>query len=229
MLAGTLISLGKLNEAEAQARQSLAVFEAILGVDHEYCATALVSVADTVARKGDFAAAMPCLDRAVAIYRTRLGDRHPYVVTTLISLGEVQQQAGALDAADASFAEACAAAESWGDRGRDDLADGLTSWATLAWEQGDARLAEQRCRRAMAVSAALPYGDPKVRGKQIRLLAGIHVDRGEFDAAERVLRSFQKELDEATPVRPNLVAKCDGWLAEVEAKRAERDAAGDDP
>jgi tetratricopeptide (TPR) repeat protein len=78
---------GKRDEALAEFRRALALYEAHVGPDHLAVATALGNMAKIPYQKGDIAEAVRLLSRSLAIREKALGPTHADLAATLNNLG----------------------------------------------------------------------------------------------------------------------------------------------
>jgi len=80
-----LMMLGKLPEAEARIRRSLAIHEQTQGPDHPEVATALVNLANVLDREGKDS--LELRRRALEIFEAKLPPDHPLIAVTLSTIG----------------------------------------------------------------------------------------------------------------------------------------------
>jgi tetratricopeptide (TPR) repeat protein len=85
---------GDLDNAEKFYRESLAMYQRLLGDKHPYVATELENVALTVRSKGDLAGAEALLRQSLEIHRDLQGEHHPEVGRALFNLASVQYDRG---------------------------------------------------------------------------------------------------------------------------------------
>jgi tetratricopeptide (TPR) repeat protein len=85
---------GDLNNAERFYRESLAMYQRVLGDKHPYVATELENVANTLQSKGDLAGAEALLRQSLEIHRASQGENHPETGRALFNLASVQYDRG---------------------------------------------------------------------------------------------------------------------------------------
>ena len=82
--ATTLMTLGRLPEAEARMRRALALHERVQGADHPEVAICLVNLANILELEHHGSESIPLRERALHIFETKLGPQHPLVAATLV-------------------------------------------------------------------------------------------------------------------------------------------------
>jgi tetratricopeptide (TPR) repeat protein len=87
-------------EAVGTGEKALALYVALYGPDHPYCAEALESLGIAKRRLGDLTGARADLERAVRIYQDSYGPEYFALVTILEELAAVRREQGAGDQAD---------------------------------------------------------------------------------------------------------------------------------
>ncbi len=100
-LAGVLVNLGmdvhaqgKLDDASALLRRSLAMFEATVGPDHPDVALPLIELAAIAIERKDRDEAATLYQRAIRIQTKALGPDHPHLSETLAGLARVEAERG---------------------------------------------------------------------------------------------------------------------------------------
>ena len=94
LLSGLQVRAGEPAAALATARESLAVYEELMGDDNAMSLRAHVSIAIAQAAAGDLAAAIDSQRRAIAIGDAKLRPDHPRRPALLVGLGELELRAG---------------------------------------------------------------------------------------------------------------------------------------
>jgi tetratricopeptide (TPR) repeat protein len=89
-LASAERQLGLLGEAEAHARQAVAIKEATYDPDHREVATALTELGQICVQLQQLPLAKQLLERSLAIQQREFGEEHVRVAETLTALGQLQ-------------------------------------------------------------------------------------------------------------------------------------------
>jgi tetratricopeptide (TPR) repeat protein/tRNA A-37 threonylcarbamoyl transferase component Bud32 len=98
MLAKSLIPSGKTDELLVAARESLALWEELLGPDHPRVADVLATIGNALRQRGDFDEADRVLTRALRIQENVLGPEHLDLWVTLKSLAWLSAARGDVEA-----------------------------------------------------------------------------------------------------------------------------------
>ena len=99
---------GDFDNAERFYRESLAMYQRLLGDKHPYVATELENVASTLQSKGDLAGAEALLRQSLEIHRGLQGEGHPEFGRALFNLASVQYDRGETHEALANMGQALA-------------------------------------------------------------------------------------------------------------------------
>ncbi|CAM9526733.1 unnamed protein product [Chrysoparadoxa australica] len=127
---------------EGMARQTLAVKEKALGVDHPEYATTLSNLAKLLVAQGKYEAAEPLYRSALAVQEEALGVDHPSYATTLHSLAGLLKAQGKYEAAEPLYRSALAVQEKALGVDHPEYATTLHNLANLLKAQGKYEAAE---------------------------------------------------------------------------------------
>jgi CHAT domain-containing protein len=189
--AGPGSAAALLDEAGQLFDDALAMRRQVLAPDHPDIALSMESVALLALRRGDSARAVALLEEGLGLARAALGERHASVAQLLADLGRAQTAAGRADDARRSYESAL------------DIAEGIRTTV----------LGDERSRAAYA-------GRLGVR-EIAATLAGLHMDRGDVDAACGVLERGRSRalLDLLARSEVDLVAELERTQGEDAALR----------
>jgi len=216
-LASLRLKQGKLVEAGAVARESLAVHRTAGNLLAE--ADTMRLLADIELSSNHFEEATQLAQRALAIHRDFYDSDHPQVAESLLELAKVQHTTGETTAAEATAAEALAMSRRI--RTDDDL--NMTRFlnlnAVIAWRGGHTDEAESLLRQVVALRREnLDPRHPSI-AEPLNNLANILAGKGEHREAEPLLREAVAILEEAVgPDHPNLAQTIKNLGTAVEAQ-----------
>jgi tetratricopeptide (TPR) repeat protein len=185
--AGSLIDSGDLDGAEAADRQVLAMRSKVMGEDHPDLYYPLNNLGYILLEKGDWAQALPFLQRAYTIVR-KLPHSENTQATVLNNIGRAMQQKGDYTEAEKYFDQAIALVHKH---------NGQTSWreatitanlGNLQFDRGDFAAAESYELQALEMRRSLGGEDhPDVASSLIEV-AEIRIFQGDPTTAEPMLR-----------------------------------------
>jgi serine/threonine protein kinase/tetratricopeptide (TPR) repeat protein len=227
-LGELLVSRGAYAEGEPLLLEALARRRAIFGDDGEPISAVLNNLATAALGRGDLALAETRLQEALAIDRKVHGETHPHVIYGLNNLGALLQQTGQIDKAIETLQEAIRLAEK---TKQDNLV--LVSQTNLGFlylETGEPAAAAPLLKAAYV---SVQRMDSAPSSRSVLLQTGIAlclISEGEFQEAERLLKSAQQAIETgAVPggivqrVRDYFVILYEAWdAAEPDAGYAKR-------
>ncbi len=178
---------GELRQAESLYRQTLEVYERVLGTGGNV-GTLYHSLALVRYRAGDYEQAIPAVRRSLAIQEEARGAGHVSVAATLTSLAMIEIPFGEFRQAAVHLERALAVAEEA--TGPEGTRVGLALFA-LGWLrrlEGRPAAAESALERALGILQPALGGDSFVVARVHRELAALHHGRGEHGEAEAAAR-----------------------------------------
>ena len=145
--ARVLVLLGRTDEAQAPAREALAMMQRFTGEDSLDTASARMALAAWLGASGDAVQALRETGRAHAQVAARLGENHVFSLRFQVQLAQAQTQAGERDAALANLDAAVAGLDAAGPPARPHLAAALCERAIVlrSLRPRDALTDAQRC------------------------------------------------------------------------------------
>jgi serine/threonine-protein kinase len=191
-----LRSRGRLDDAEAAVRESLAVRRRVLGDGHPEVATSLNNLAVMLREKGRLEEAESVHREVLAVRRRALGDDHPDVAVTLENLAALLRARGRLEEAEAAAREALALDRKLYGDDNPNTVRAMNNLAAIV--QGLARYGEaESLNRAVLEFWRKSQGDDHPNALvTLNNLAAILRERGEDAEAERLLRLLVKRWPE---------------------------------
>ncbi len=199
---------GRYDDGEPLYKDSLAIREKVLGVEHPDVAMTLNNLAALYEERGDYYKSEPLYQRSLAIHMKVWGPEHPEVGTSLNNLALLYSNRGEYHKAEPLFRRALSIKEKTLGSDHPDLATILSNLAELYRSRRENDLARPLYERSLAIAEkALQPQHPNV-GYSLNNLAGLYHEGGEYKKAEplyrRALDIFEKALG---PEHPN-VATC---------------------
>ena len=194
-LGAILVSQRRLDEAEELLLESLALEEERLGPLHPDLTATVGELSRILMLRGDPAAALPFLRRAVDIGRAR-GEDHADLAYDLTTLAQGLTQAGAFDEAAETAEEAVRMSRATDGPDSPFLARAILTWGVVLGDQGRLDDALSRLDEAVGIAeAALPDGH-SFTANLLMNRAGIRVDAGDLAGAEAdYLASYEVHRD----------------------------------
>ncbi|MDA8016541.1 MAG: serine/threonine-protein kinase [Thermoanaerobaculia bacterium] len=197
-LASVHSSLGELAEAEPLLRESLSVFQSVLGRDSSHAASAMTNLAYLLRIKGELEQAEPFYREALSMRRRLYAADHPEVAQALNNLGAYWYHRGDLEKAETFHAEAF---DMWNrtlDPGHPDLAAVLINLSVLRSYAGKHGEAVQGFRQAIDwMIQTLPPDHPEIAHARTQLAQVLlQVGRGPEarDQARQAVEVFERSL-----------------------------------
>lgn len=187
--ARTFDALGRNEEAEAAARESLAIRRIQLGEVHEKTADSLNLVANALTAQGRHAEADPLYRQVLGMYEVLYGPNDFHVAIVLSNLGNSLRRTGRAHQAEPLYVRAVTIAE-----GADDpvlLAQCLTNYGWFLHVTGDGMRAEAPFRRALDLALQIVGPDHPFTGNARANIGYALSDQGRWTEAEE---PFQQGL-----------------------------------
>lgn len=186
--AGELYRQGRLGEAEAPYKRSLAIFEKVRGPDHPDVATVLTNLGLLYASQGRFAEAEPLYKRGLTIREKALGPDHPDLANSLNNLATMYHRQGRYADAEPLLKRSLAARDKAMGSNHPDVAVALNNLAVLYVDQGRDADAEPLFKRSLAIrEKSLGPDHPDVANGLVSL-GGYYTKLGRFADAEPLLK-----------------------------------------
>ncbi|RZJ92011.1 MAG: tetratricopeptide repeat protein, partial [Brevundimonas sp.] len=178
--------MGRNEEAEAAARESLALRRVHLGDVHEKTADSLNLVANALTAQGRHAEADPLYRQVLGMYEVLYGPNDFHVAIVLSNLGNSLRRTGRGHQAEPLYVRAVTIAE-----GADDpvlLAQCLTNYGWFLHVTGDGARAEAPFRRALELALQIVGPDHPFTGNALANLGYALSDQGRWTEAEAPFR-----------------------------------------
>ena len=191
--------LDKPAEAEAPARQALALKQQAFGDASVGAALARVTLAQTLGGLGRIEEAAARFEEALPILERTVGPEHRLTLVSLNGLAVLRQLAGDLSGAEALHRRLVEAGRRVHGERHALVGDSLQNLATVVAQQG--RLDEARAlhEQAAAIYQARLTPDDYRRAFPSLSLSAIHLTQGRYDAAEAAARRALAILEGALP------------------------------
>ncbi len=204
--AGALIDSGNLNAAEAADREVLELREKILGPNHPDLFYPLNNLAFISLERGDWAQALPLLQRAYAI-RTAMPHPGSSVAVILNNLGRAMQEKGDYAGAERDFNQALALIQKANGRASWSEAKITANLGLMEFDKGDYTAAESYSLQALEMRRTLGGDDnPDVASSLIEV-AEVRVFEGDPETAEPMLRkALEIREKKFNPGNPAIIA-----------------------
>ncbi len=223
-LAGALLELGKVDEAEPLRRAAVAAAEGALGPDHPQVAAFLKGLGNVYVNRSDYRTALPYFQRAYDIRRKALGESHPEVASALADLAIVTNFDGDAESALQMHRDALKMREAaYGPR-HVQVARSHASICSLLMDMERYDEAQPSCEQALEIRREVLGDDhPDVAGALDRLGSLAH-KRGRFDEAiafhQRAVEIKQRTIGDAPDLAVSL-----GNLASSQRRNEQYDEA----
>lgn len=177
---------GRLDEAEALLRSSLALIET--GVDDSGRGAAMYNLATVLTAQGRYAEAEHFLRECLAIDEAKLGREHPDYGASLGSLAVVLAEQGRYVEAERLLSDALGVKEKAVGREHPDYARALHSLASVYLEQGKYDESEQALREALRIEGEKLGRHHAFYGESLHTLANVMLHQARYEDAETALR-----------------------------------------
>ena len=151
--------------------------------DSEHALRILVTEADVLVNKGDYAAAIPVYHEALALAEHSLGPLHPNVLAVVNNLAIVRYSQGEFEAAHTEFARALTLAERIHGTERLDVAALINNLASTLERLGRHDEALAQHERALAIRIALTGSESLDVAESHNNLGSVYTELGELDKA----------------------------------------------
>jgi tetratricopeptide (TPR) repeat protein len=179
-------ALGRIEEAEASARASLALRRTHLGEVHEKTADSLNLVANALTAQGRHAEADPLYRQVLGMYEVLYGPDDFHVAIVLSNLGNSLRRTGRAHQAEPLYVRAVAIAEGANDPVL--LAQCLTNYGWYLHVTGQGDRAEAPFRRALELALEIVGPDHPFTGNARANLGYALSDQGRWTEAEAPFR-----------------------------------------
>jgi tetratricopeptide (TPR) repeat protein len=179
-------ALGRNEEAEAGARESLAIRRVQLGEVHEKTADSLNLVANALTAQGRHAEADPLYRQVLGMYEVMYGPDDFHVAIVLSNLGNSLRRTGRAHQAEPLYVRAVTIAEGANDPVL--LAQCLTNYGWFLHVTGDGARAETPFRRALELAIEIVGPDHPFTGNARANLGYALSDQGRWTEAEEPFR-----------------------------------------
>ncbi len=196
-LAGTLVRVGRYEDARVLLEHALGSQRAIVGGAHADVAATLGTLGRVNHHLGRFDEAERCYGEALALHRGALGDGHPSVAVDLMNTAFLLDKRGRLHEAEALFRDALGRFRVLYPEGHDDVSSCLTGLASVLYRGEKFAEAEPLAREALAMTERI-YGArsaayARALDELAVLLAGKGDGRGADEAYARAL-AIRREI-----------------------------------
>jgi CHAT domain-containing protein/tetratricopeptide (TPR) repeat protein len=205
---------GDYRTADREYGRALAIREKCLGPKHSLTATIIHNRALLAAEMGDFADAIALHRKAIGLWSAVLGAEHPYVARGLDFLAEVLFSEKRLSEARRTHQRALIIRQKRLGKNNPEVAWTLSNLARVAAASGNLTAARAYITGAIDIyrQGGLP-NDPDHVARTLKLLGGIELQHGTFDAAHSSFR-------EAVTVRERLFGAAHPLVADSRADLA---------
>ena len=179
-------------------------------------------LAESHARRGEYAKAVEQLKRAYRLLLDQLGD-HPKVATALYDIGSTLEAAGKLDEAREHHERAL---QTWQKtRGDDhpDLAYALTSLGLLDVQGGKADDAVEKLERALKLRGGRGLDPQLLAQTQFALAKALNATGGDHPRARELATKARDTFAKGKSPDPSRAAEIDRWLKNTAAEREKND------
>ncbi len=178
-----LAKSGDLDNAEKFYRQSLAMYQSLLGDKHPYVATELENVALTLRSKGDLAGAQAFLQQSLEMHRDLQGENHPEFARALFNLASVQYDRGETHEALANMGHTLAIYRKAYPADHPEIAIVLNVMGFGLTQAGDYGQADRYLQEGLAMRRRLfPDKTPEI-ASSLMMLAVLRVAEGRYPEA----------------------------------------------
>ena len=212
-------SQGQHHQALALRQSALEIYDAALGPDHPYTATAVANLAVTYWRLGRHAEALPLEQRALQITEAALGPDHPDTALRLGNLAVTYRELGHADKALPLEQRALQITEAALGPDHPDTATLLNNLAGTYLELGQADKALPLQQRALQITEAALGPDHPSTATRLNNLAGTYRELGQADKAlplqQRALQITEAALGPDHPDTATLLNNLAGTYLEL--------------
>lgn len=184
-------------QIESWCNLILKLDENFLHSNHPIIASSLTLLADTFAKKGDYAGAEPLYRRALAIQEGFRGSDHPAVAKCLNNLGTLLLSKGDHANAESVFKRALSIRNKTLWDNNPARAESLNNLATNFYSKGEYDRAEQLYRQALAIQDNSLETENSITASVMNNLSLLLVAKGDFAAAEPLYRRALEILEKA--------------------------------
>ena len=193
LLSQTLVSEGKLDEADTLIRRALDLFRQSLGSDHPRFGGALETLASIEAQRGQDSEAEDHYRQALAINEKVVGEQSPAVAADLINLVPLLKRAGKIRDARAAIGRALAINTAQFGSDSAMLTGALLASASMAYEAGQYADARQVMNRVLQIQE-------RSFGPDHHFLAGSRAFMSRLDLAQGKLDDARTSIDDAAAI-----------------------------
>lgn len=199
-----LKAAGKYNEAIGLAQRAIAIWEKVLGKEHQRVATSLSALALLYTEQGNYTQAEPLIKRALAI-REKLSMGDLDVARSLRQLASLYQAQGKYDRVEPLIQRSITILEKVYGKENRDVARSLGNLALFYQEQGNYTQAELLYQRSLAIFAKLKAQEDSGAVVNLNLelkdidalnkatvlsnLATLYLAQGKYSPAESLLKN----------------------------------------
>lgn len=200
-LAFSLAMTGDLADSEAHCLEALALAEP-LG-DRAETVRTLTGLSQVLVGQGDLERALDLSRDALSMSRRLFGNEHPRTATVLNNLTDLHLARGDLDQAEKVARQALELQKKVLGEDHLHLAWAYTSLGRVAEQKGDLEAAELNFRRSIDIFEAQARAGEPLLGRTYNSLAGILIDTGRPQEAERIARRVIERRRQAGIVEVN--------------------------
>jgi serine/threonine-protein kinase len=225
-------AIGQLRHRQSRYDEAIALLESALATfeqepDDGSVTSTLNRLANVLVDKGDFAAGVAHLERAIALQQETLGPEHPYVAMMLNNLGRTFEKMGDYDRAIATYQRALDIKERVLGPMHPDLMPTLTNFGAVMNKVGRYPEARALLERALAIGEQTIGAKNAAMAAVLYNLGGvIRQLEGSAAAEPWLLRALELEEKELGPSHPE-VARTLLELGSI--RQAQGDLAGAEP
>ncbi|HEY0753561.1 MAG TPA: tetratricopeptide repeat protein, partial [Ktedonobacteraceae bacterium] len=183
-----LLRRARFEEAQPLLRQSLALYERVLGTEQKETAQTIHNLAELTAAQGDYEQAETLYARALAIRERVLGKAHLETIQTMMTLGRLYREQGNYERARQLLEHVLALREQILGPEHPETARSLGHLAFLARKQGQYQEAETLLLRAMAIWQHIRGPEYPDHVQTLHTLAGLYREQGRYVEAEPLIQ-----------------------------------------
>ncbi|WP_363268433.1 tetratricopeptide repeat-containing protein [Okeania sp. SIO2B3] len=179
---------GRYTEAEPLYKNSLAIREKVLGVDHPSVAESLNNLADIYSHQGRYSEAEPLLQRSLAIDEKALGAENPSIAISLNNLGTFYHKQGRYSEAEPLYQRSLAILEkAWG-ADHPSVATSLNNLAEINYDQRRHSEAESFYQRSLAITEKALGADHPAVATTLNNLGVFYCGQEKYSEAKLLLQ-----------------------------------------
>jgi serine/threonine protein kinase/tetratricopeptide (TPR) repeat protein len=179
---------GQYKEAEASAKEALAIRQKILGPEHKDIATTLQALAEIECRRGNVDKAADLLGRAKTIAEKALGEENPDVADILHDLGMVRERQKNYPAANQLFSSALGIRQRYLGTQHPLVSDTMCALGTLNYNMHNYEAAETMFNNALDIRLK-SFGEKSSKTAEVySCLAILYDSERKFPQAEECYR-----------------------------------------